>query len=107
MSINLTNLERLPTDTGIELIDNLNAQLNEQADRIEALFSEVGETQEAIEFADILTWRNRVRYLKAIGEGKKANALAKKMIVVDVAVDDEEDEEGYKNFLATEFKAVD
>ena len=36
--MDLTNLERLPTDTGIPLIDKLNWELNEQSERLEDIF---------------------------------------------------------------------
>ena len=39
--MDFTNLERLPTDTGIELIDRLNAELNEQSERLEDIFTEI------------------------------------------------------------------
>ena len=36
--MDFTNLERLPTDTGIPLIDRLNTELNEQSERLEDFF---------------------------------------------------------------------
>ena len=39
--MDLTNLDRLPTDTGIALIDRLNAELNEQSERLEDIFTEI------------------------------------------------------------------
>lgn len=39
--MDFTNLERLPTTTGIPLIDRLNAELNEQSDRLEDIFIEI------------------------------------------------------------------
>ena len=39
--MDLTNLDRLPEDTGIPLIDRLNAELNEQAEVLEDLFTEI------------------------------------------------------------------
>ncbi len=37
----LTDLERLPTNTGIPLLDRINSELNEQADDIELIFTEI------------------------------------------------------------------
>ena len=37
--MDFTNLERLPTDTGIELIDRLNTELNAQSERLEDTFT--------------------------------------------------------------------
>jgi|TARA_R110000824_G_scaffold8325_2_gene37582 hypothetical protein len=39
--MDFTNLERLPTDTGIPLIDRLNTELNEQAEELELIFTEI------------------------------------------------------------------
>ena len=39
--MDLTSLERLPENTGIALIDRLNKELNEQADDIELIFTEI------------------------------------------------------------------
>ena len=107
MSYSLSNLERLPTNTGIDLIDRLNSELNEQADRIEAIVSEVGTIDQAIPFTDIMHWRERARYLRSVGQGKRAAALEKAEALKEAkdADNDEEFMEGYKTFLATEFDA--
>ena len=39
--MDLTDLDRLPTDTGIALIDRLNAELNAQSERLEDIFIEI------------------------------------------------------------------
>ena len=39
--MDLTNLDRLPTDTGIPLIDRLNTELNAQSERLEDIFTEI------------------------------------------------------------------
>ena len=39
--MDLTALERLPEDTGIALLDRLNRELNEQAEEIELIFTEI------------------------------------------------------------------
>ena len=105
MSYTLANLQRLPTNTGIELIDRLNGELNDQADRIESIFSEVGTIEQAIPFTDIMHWRERARYLRSVGQGKKAAALEKAEALKEAKAADQDDEfmEGYQQFLATEF----
>ena len=105
MSYTLANIQRLPTNTGIELIDRLNGELNDQADRIESLFSEVGTIEQAIPFTEVLHWRERSRYLRSVGQGKKAAALEKREALKEAKAADQDDEfmEGYQQFLATEF----
>ena len=105
MSYTLANLQRLPTNTGIELIDRLNGELNEQADRIESIFSEVGTIEQAIPFTDIMHGRERARYLRSVGQGKKAAALEKGEALKEAKAADHDEEfmEGYQQFLATEF----
>ena len=107
MSYTLANLERLPTNTGIELIDRLNGELNEQADRIETLFSECGTIDQAIPFTDVMHWRERARYLRSVGQGKKAAALEKAEALKEAKAADHDEEfmEGYQDFLATEFSS--
>jgi len=39
--MDLTNLDRLPEDTDIPLINRLNRELNEQSERLEDLFTEI------------------------------------------------------------------
>ena len=39
--MDLTNLDRLPTNTDIPLINRLNAELNEQSERLEDMFTEI------------------------------------------------------------------
>ena len=105
MSYTLANLERLPTNTGNELIDRLNGELNEQANRIESIFSEVGTIDQAIPFTDVLHWRERARYLRSVGQGKRAAALEKAEALKEAKAADHDEEfmEGYQDFLATEF----
>ena len=105
MSYTLANLERLPTNTGNELIDRLNGELNEQANRIESIFSEVGTIEQAIPFTEVLHWRERARYLRSVGQAKRAAALEKAEALKEAKAADQDDEfmEGYKQFLATEF----
>tara|TARA_A100000172_G_scaffold59558_1_gene39116 strand:+ start:231 stop:569 length:339 start_codon:yes stop_codon:yes gene_type:complete len=96
------NLERLPTNTGIELIDRLNSELNEQAGRLETLLASCGTTAEAISFADVMHWKDRARYLRSVGQAKKANELAKKMAALEEEEDHDDTEENYKQFLQDE-----
>ena len=98
-------LQQLPTNTGIELIDRLNSELNEQAVRIKAIYNEVGTIEQAIPFTDIMHWRERARYLRSVGQGKRAAALEKAEALKEAkaADNDEEFMEGYQTFLATEF----
>ena len=105
MTYSLANLERLPTNTGIELIDRLNGELNDQADRIESIFSEVGTIEQAIPFTEVLHWRERARYLRSVGQGKRAAALEKAEALKEAKAADSDEEfmEGYQQFLATEF----
>ena len=105
MSYTLANLERLPTNTGNELIDRLNGELNDQAVRIESIFSEVGTIEQAIPFTEVLHWRERARYLRSVGQGKKAAALEKAEALKEAKAADHDEEfmEGYQDFLATEF----
>ena len=105
MSYTLANLERLPTNTGNELIDRLNGELNEQANRIESIFSEVGTIEQAIPFTEVLHCRERARYLRSVGQAKRAAALEKAEALKEAkaADNDEEFMEGYQQFLATEF----
>jgi len=39
--MDLTNLDRLPTNTGIPLIDRLNRELNDQSEVLEDIFTEI------------------------------------------------------------------
>ena len=98
-------LRPLPTNTGIELIDRLNGELNEQAARIKTMLNEVGTIDQAIPFTEILHWRERARYLRSVGQGKKAAALEKAEALKEAkeADSDEEFMEGYQTFLDTEF----
>ena len=50
-------------------------------------------------------WRERARYLRSVGQAKRAAALEKREALKEAkdADNDEEFMEGYKQFLATEF----
>ena len=102
-------VDELPADThNPEYIADLNRRLNEQSDRLRTLFDDVGETQQAISYADIMHWKSRYTYLKNVGQAKKAAALAKAEALKEAKAADHDEEfiEGYKEFLATEFDAA-
>ena len=84
-------------------------QENAQADRLEALFKSIDENPKADHFGyeGILPWRERTKYLRNIGEAKRAAAIEKAQALKEAkeADNDEEFVAGYKDFLATEFDA--
>ncbi len=114
-AIDFLNLQRfpetvdaLPADTyKPALIADLNRQLNEQADRLEFLFMDIvtHPDHQEIEYKDIMHWRARATYLRNVGQAKAAAALEKAEALKEAkeADEDEEFQEGYKEFLATEF----
>ena len=112
--IDLFNLERLPETLeelepntyNPEFILDLNKRLNEQAGRIETMLTDIITQPDVtlISYTDILTWRSRMAFFQSTGQAKKAEALRKaRLAALDFDADDEEDEEGYKNFLDNEF----
>jgi len=86
---------------------DLAQRLNEQADRLELLFMDIvtSPDHQAIEYKDILPWRQRTTFLRNVGQAKAAAALEKAEALKEAkeADDDEEFQEGYKEFLANEF----
>ena len=112
--LNFRNLERLP-ETEADLTEGthnpafilaLNKQLNEQAGRLEGLFAHIEETNEhPFGYAEILPWRERIAYLKRTGDAKRAAELEKAEALKEAkaADKDEEFQEGYQEFLASEF----
>ena len=101
-----TTAEELePNTPNIQLIIRLNKELNAQAERINTMLTEVGTIEQAIPFTDIMHWRERARYLRSVGQAKRAAALEKREALKEAkdADNDEEFMEGYKQFLATEF----
>ena len=115
MQLDFLNLERLP-ETLEDLIEgtrnpevvlDLNRRLNAQADRLEALFTEIlnSPDHKPIEYKDIMHWKARADYLRSIGQLKKAKALEKAEALKEAKEADEDEEfmEGYKDFLANEF----
>ena len=101
-----TTAEELePNTPNIQLIIRLNKELNAQAERINTMLTSVGTVEQAIPFTDIMHWRERARYLRSVGQAKRAAALEKREALKEAkdADNDEEFMEGYKQFLATEF----
>ena len=101
-----TTAEELePGTPNIQLIIRLNKERNEQAIRVNTMLTEVGTIEQAIPFTDIMHWRERARYLRSVGQGKRAAALEKAEALKEAKAADHDDEfmEGYQQFLATEF----
>ena len=101
-----TTAEELePGTPNIQLIIRLNKELNAQAERINTMLISVGTVEQAIPFTDIMHWREHARYLRSVGQAKRAAALEKREALKEAkdADNDEEFMEGYKQFLATEF----
>ena len=115
--IDLLNLERLPeTEAELtegtynpEFIMNLNRQLNEQSERIEFMILDIitHPDHQAIEYKDIMHWKERAAYLRRMGQLKAARDLekaeAKALKDAHDADDDEEFMAGFNDFLANEF----
>ena len=108
MSI-FTNQPRLP-ETLEDLAPNthnpdyiiaLNKRFNEQSDRLAVMFAGAYEPS----YADILPWRERQKHFKAQSGGISTTTGPRGCEVVDLDIDgdEEEDEQGYQDFLATEF----
>lgn len=86
---------------------DLARRLNEQADRLEWLFLDIltKPDHQAIEYKDILPWRQRVDYLKSQGQARAAKRLMKAEALKEAKEADEDEEfmSGYKEFLDSEF----
>ena len=120
-TIDLMNLERYPDTVEGVLAENpntpnpqaladLNRRANESADRIEMLMLDIVTTpnHKAIEYKDIMHWRERAQYLRRMGKAKEANELeraeAKALQDAKDADCDEEFMAGYKEFMSNEFE---
>ena len=120
-TIDLMNLDRSPDTVEGVLAENpntpnphvladLNRRSNESADRIEMLMLDIVTTpnHKAIEYKDIMHWRERARYLRRMGQAKEANELeraeAKALKDAKDADSDEEFMTGFKEFMANEFE---
>ena len=101
----VTTEELAPNTPNPEFIIALNKRLNEQSERIKKMLNTVGTIDQAIPFTDIMHWRERARYLRSVGQGKRAAELEKREALKEAkaADDDAEFMEGYNTFLATEF----
>ena len=97
-----TTIEELTPNThNPEYIIALNKRFNEQSERIEALLASTYQPT----YADILPWRERQAHYKAQGAAESTTA-PRGCEVVDLSIEDEEaDEQGYQEFLATEFSS--
>jgi len=73
--MDLTNLDRLPEDTGIPLINRLNRELNEQSERLEDIFTEI-----ACENLDDM---KKCAFYKELVKTKKKNKKRKKLAVTE------------------------
>ena len=112
--INFLNPERYPETVEAyadqrnpEFLVEIAKKMNAQSDRLEFLFMDIvtNPKHQSIEYKDILPWRQRVDYLKSQGQARAAKRLA----IAEAAKEakefdnDEEFQEGYKEFLASEF----
>ena len=105
LAVRPTTVEDLePNTPNPQLIIELNKRLNEQSGRIRNLLDTVGTVEQAIPFTDIMHWRERARYLRSVGQAKRAAALEKAEALKEAKAADHDEEfmEGYKHFLATE-----
>ena len=95
-----TTIEDLTPNThNPEYIIALNKRFNEQSERLEKLFAETYQPT----YADILPWRERQAHYKAQGAAE-STTTQRGCEVVDLSIEEEEaDEQGYQEFLATEF----
>jgi hypothetical protein len=82
-------------------------KMNSQSDRLQFLFMDIvtNPKHKAIEYKDILPWRQRAEYMRSQGQAR----AAKRLEIAEAAQEaksldsDEEFQEGYKEFLASEF----
>ena len=119
-TIDLMNLDRYPdTVEGVlsenpntpnpQVLADLNRRANESADRIELLMLDIITTPsyKAIEYKDVMHWRERARYLRRMGQAKEANALEREeaRALKDAKDADKDDEfmSGFNEFMANEF----
>ena len=112
--IDFLNLERYPESVEAyadqhnpAFLVDIAKRMNAQADRLEFLFMDIvtSPDHQAIEYKDILPWRQRADYLRSQGKAKAAKALemAEALKEAKEADDDEEFMDGYKEFMANEF----
>ena len=101
----VTTDELQPGTPNPQFIIALNKALNAQAERIKVMLDDVGTVEQAIPFTDIMHWKERARFLRSVGQAKRAAALEKAEALKEAKAADEDEEfmEGYKTFLANEF----
>ena len=78
--MDLTDLDRLPTNTGIPLIDRLNRELNDQSEVLEDIFTEIACAN--------LDDPKRCAFHKELTSAKKKNKKKLKKIVTTEEEDD-------------------
>lgn len=114
MSIDFLNLERYSEDLSDyadqhnpEYILELSKRMNAQADRLEFLFMDIVTDPDfkGIEYKDIMHWRSRTSFLRNTGKARAAKRLEKQMALEEAKAFDSDEtfQEGYKEFLASEF----
>ena len=109
--LNLTRYSTNPADYADqhnpELVAELSAQLNAQADRLEFLFMDIvtNPKHQEITYKDILPWRQRAELMRNQGQAKAAKELEKREAAKEAKSfdSDEEFQAGYREFLANEF----
>ena len=73
--MDLTDLDRLPTTTGIPLIDRLNRELNDQSEVLEDMFTEIACAN--------LDDMKKCAFYKELVRAKKKNKKAKKPVLIE------------------------
>ena len=89
--MDLTNLDRLPTNTGIPLIDRLNQELNDQSEVLEDIFTEI-----ACENLDDM---KKCAFYKELSAKKKKNKKRKKPAIIDQDEDFDSENPDYLEIL--------
>ena len=114
MPIDFLNLERYSEDIADyadhhnpEYILELSKRMNAQADRLEFMFMDIvtSPDHQEIEYKDIMHWKARTGYLRSQGKGRAAKRLEQQLALEEAKAFDSDEtfQEGYKEFLASEF----
>jgi hypothetical protein len=105
--MDLTNLERLPTDGEIPLCNRLAQELNDLSDRIELNMLDIMTTpgHTFLEWEDTLTWKTKQSVLRRRGASKK-DIGNDEFGHISSKDEDDPDEKAYQNFLNDEFTEV-
>ena len=88
--MDFTNLDRLPTNTGIALIDRLNAELNEQSERLEDIFIGIA--------CENLDNPRKCAFYKELNRGKATKR--KKPVAIDTEDDFDPNDPAYLEIVA-------